>query len=288
MTVSARSGPDGQVAVAMSSYQALGFPFTLEGADDDLHARLRSLLRPLASPVADPEVQERLVLGRRDGEIVLTSDGSPPAAFAHEGQLVDHVQWLVNSRAIDEVSTRGTGLHAAALQRDGVTLLCPAASEDGKSTLAALMVRDGWTYLSDEAIEIEQSSGHLLPYPKAITLDPGSQRFFPEVRPRLEDTASWYVDPLAWGDRTPYRSAAPDAVVFCRFREGSALSLDGVAPGPAFMALAPATFHFRRGPERHMPLLGRLVRSTRVVRLTYGDPHQALRGVQLIAEGRTT
>jgi hypothetical protein len=288
MTVSARSDPDGQVAVATSSYQALGFTFTLEGADDDLHARLRTLLRPLASPDAQVEARERLVLARRDGEIVLTADGSPAAAFAHEGQLVDHVQWLVNSRVIDEVSTRGTGLHASALQRDGLTLLCPAASEHGKSTLAALMVRDGWTYLSDEAIEIDPSNGHLLPYPKAITLDPGSQRFFPEVRPRLDDTASWYVDPLAWGDRTPYRSAAPDAVVFCRFREGSALSLGDVAPGPAFMALAPTTFQFRRGPERHMPQLGRLVRSTRVVRMTYGDPDQALRGIQLLAEGRTT
>jgi hypothetical protein len=288
MTASARSDPDGQVAVGTSSYQALGFPFTLDGTDDDLHARLRTLLRPLASPVAQVEAQERFVLARRDGEIVLTSDGSPPAAFAHEGQLVDHLQWLVNSRVIDEVSTRGTGLHAAAVQRDGVTLLCPAASEHGKSTLAALMVRDGWTYLSDEAVEIEPSSGHLLPYPKAITLDPGSQRFFPEVRPRLDDTASWYVDPLAWGDRTPYRPAAPDAVVFCRYREGSTLSLDKVAPGPAFIALAPATFHFRRGPERHMPLLGRLVRSTGAVRMTYGDPDQALRGVQLLAHGRTT
>jgi hypothetical protein len=287
MTAFARSDPDGSVAVATSSYQALGFRFTLEGADDDLYARLRSLLRPLASPVADVEVQERLVFARRDGEIVLTSEGSSPDAFAHEGQLVDHLQWLVNSRVIDEVSTRGTGLHAAAVQRDGVTLLCPAASEHGKSTLAALMVRDGWTYLSDEAIEIEPSSGHLLPYPKAITLDSGSQRFFPEVRPRLDDTASWYVDPLAWGNRTPYQPSAPDTVVLCRFREGSALALDEVAPGPAFIALAPAIFHFRRGPERHMPLLGRLVRSTRVVRMTYGDPDQALRGVQLLAEGRT-
>jgi hypothetical protein len=287
MTVSTRSGTDGRATVATSSYQALGFPFTLQ-APDDLHARLQALLRPLASSVEDVEAQERFVLARRDGEIVLTSDGSPPAAFAHVGQLVDHLQWQVNSRVIDEVSTRGTGLHAAALQRDGMTLLCPAASEDGKSTLAALMARDGWTYLSDEAIEIEPSSGHLLPYPKAITLDAGSQRFFPEVRPRHDDTSSWYVDPLAWGARTPYRPAAPDVVVLCRFRAGSALSLEAVAPGPAFMALAPATFLFRRGPQRHMPILGQLVRTTRVVRMTYGDPDQALRGVQLVAEGGTT
>ena len=205
------------------------------------------MLRPLASPVADAEGWERFVVVRRDGLIALTSDCSPPAEFAHEGQLVDHLQWLVNSRAIDEVSTRGTGLHAAALQRDGLTLLCPAASEHGKSTLAALMVRDGWTYLSDEAIEIEPSSGHLLPYPKAITLDPGSQRFFPEVRPRLDDTASWYVDPLAWGDRPRYRSAAPDAVVFCHFR-------DGVGSLPGRRRARPGVHGARAG---HVPLPAR-------------------------------
>jgi hypothetical protein len=272
---------DDRDLLPVEGYRALGHWFQVGCDDPELADRIASLLAPLraagreASCVPAPE---QVRIGRGPDHVSFVAEHSA-LHLPSDGQVVDHLLWYVNSRAVDEVSARGTGFHAAALQRDGATLLCPAESGSGKSTLAAAMVRDGWTYLSDEAIEVDPRTGDLLPYPKPITLDPGVHHLFPEVRAVPADTESWYVDPAAWGERPGYLPCPPTAVVLPRFSAGSDLEVDVVPPGRAFMALAPTTFLFRRGPERNMRVLGRLVRGTPVYRLTYGSLEQSREGI---------
>jgi hypothetical protein len=269
-----------------NGYRALGHLFRVACDDPRLAERISSLLAPLLATEdagSDPAA-ERIGVTRAPDGVTFVAEGSE-LHLATDGQLIDHLLWYVNSRAVDDVSFRGTGFHAAAVQRDGATLLCPAPSGAGKSTLAAGMVRDGWSYLSDEAVELDGRTGDLVPYPKPITLDPGAHHLFPEVQTALTDTVSWYVDPRAWGERPDYSPAAPSAVVLPWFRAGSDLEVDVVPPGQAFMALAPTTFLFRRAPERNMHVLGRLVRSTPVFRLTYGSLDQCREGVAHILHG---
>jgi hypothetical protein len=268
-------------------YRGLGQSFQVTCAEPRLEARVRTLLAPLleTSPqlANGGRVVEHIKVAR-DGESWTFIAEQSDLGLSTEGLLLDHLLWYVNFRAIEDVASRGTGFHAAAVQRGPVTLLCAAESGSGKSTLAAALVRDGWTYLSDEAVEVVAETGHLLPYPKPITIDAGAQQFFPEVRPEAEDTASWYVDPRAWGDRPTYVSAGATAVVLPRYSDAEHLTIEALKPGPALMALAPATFHFRRGPERNLRALGRLVRSTPVFRLTYGSVEQSLDGVARVVE----
>jgi hypothetical protein len=266
------SAPEQAVA-----YRALGVGLTVASDDPVLGSRAHALLAPLRSDAVGEAVgRQSTVRLSRDGDgCVMRVDRRGPMWFPTDGALLDQLQWYLNSEVIDELSHRGTGFHACALQRGAVTLLCPAASESGKSTLAALLVRAGWSYLSDEAVELA-SDGRLLAYPKAITVDAGSQPFFPEVRPAHQDTASWYVDPGAWGRRPAAVPARPTIVLLPSFVVGSSPMVRLLTPGAAVLALASTTFIFRRDPERNLRALGGLVRSVPVLAMEYSTPEGAL------------
>lgn len=282
------SSPSRQSAVGDlgTSYEALDFRFAVTCDEPILGSRLAALFRPVQRAAAEAlqAARQDIAIRRNGGGFSIEIDGILDPGIRTAGEVLDHLQWHVNSQVIDRVSQRGTGFHAAALQRDGVTLLCPAESGSGKSTLAAALVRDGWTYLSDEAVEIDPAAGQLVPYPKAITLDPGAQHLFPEVRPEVADTQSWYADPDAWGPRAAYVPSAPTVVLLPRFALGGGLLVDSLAAGPALLALAQSTFHFRRGPERNLRRLGRMVRTTPVYSLRYESLDLALEGVRRVLD----
>jgi hypothetical protein len=105
----------------------------------------------------------------RDGEIVVL-DVPPGDAVA---TLVWDVNRLAAERSGEYLLFHSGGLEAA----EGVGLLVPAASGSGKSTLTAGLARAGLGYLSDELVALELDGavpGRLLPYPKPITVKPGS------------------------------------------------------------------------------------------------------------------
>lgn len=78
---------------------------------------------------------------------------------------------------IAERSTRCLALHAGAVSHaDGRTVVLPALSGDGKSTLTAELVTSGWNYLSDEAAGIDLVDLHLHPYAKPLVLDATSRQ----------------------------------------------------------------------------------------------------------------
>src|SRR5262249_58546343 len=75
------------------------------------------------------------------------------------------------------------GIHAGGVALDGTAVALPAAMESGKSTLTAGLVRAGYAYLTDEAVMLDWETSAVIPFPKPISLDPGSWRLFPELAP---------------------------------------------------------------------------------------------------------
>lgn len=93
---------------------------------------------------------------------------------------------LVNERKLD-AEPELLHLHSAAVARDGTVVVLPARSGGGKSSLAAALVRAGWTYLTDEQVAIDPATSRVLPYPRPITLRSGSWASFPELGPWVDD-----------------------------------------------------------------------------------------------------
>ncbi len=92
------------------------------------------------------------------------------------GDAAGWLMWDVN-RLAAELSGEHLLFHSGGLEADGIGILVPAASGSGKSTLTAGLARAGLGYLSDELVALELDGavpGRLLPYPKPITVKPGS------------------------------------------------------------------------------------------------------------------
>jgi hypothetical protein len=65
-------------------------------------------------------------------------------------------------------------------------LVFAGVMEAGKTTLVAGLVRAGFGYLTDEAGAIERETLLIQPYPKPLSLEPGSWPLFPELEPQAD------------------------------------------------------------------------------------------------------
>ncbi len=122
------------------------------------------------------------------GTVDVTRDGEVVARGQRNGDAVGWVVWDVN-RAAAEASGDYLLFHAGALEAGGTGVLVPGASGSGKSTLVAGLARAGLGYLTDELAALDMASGELLPYPKPITVKPGSFTALPTWTRRPDSTS---------------------------------------------------------------------------------------------------
>lgn len=61
-------------------------------------------------------------------------------------------------------------VHAAVVEKNGVTCLLPGTPGSGKSTLCAGLVCKGWRLLSDEMALVSLSTGNIFPIPRPVSL----------------------------------------------------------------------------------------------------------------------
>ena len=87
------------------------------------------------------------------------------------------------NRAAADAGADNLLFHSGAVEADGTGVLLPGASGSGKSTLTAGLVRAGLGYLTDELAALHMTSGKLVPYPKPITVKPGSFAALADIGP---------------------------------------------------------------------------------------------------------
>lgn len=104
-------------------------------------------------------------------------------------------------------------LHAAGLVRNGIGYLLLGESGSGKSSTALSLVRQGWHYVSDDAILVRPSADGIeaLTFRRHFYLDPVLAHQFPEIAPHLKGSAM--------GDHTK-RFLDVETVYPGRFRPG--------------------------------------------------------------------
>ncbi len=133
----------------------------------------------------------------------------------------------------------------------------PAASGSGKSTLTAGLARAGLGYMSDELVALELDGaepGRLLPYPKPITVKPGSFTVLSDMAPGLAGdgpaglaaSEGWFGESdVEWqvpvGDGTGRRVGTPCPPAFVivpRYDPAAGTSLKRLSETEAFFTLA--------------------------------------------------
>lgn len=282
--MSPRSGPDvltGTLDTARWSYtthtfRALGHRFAVRSTDDDLGRLFDGLYRPCAVPgqpdtwysvvTTDPESLQR----------ELYVDDQRVGCLDRPSWLVRWLTWHVNHRVI-ECTDDHVLLHAAVAARDGVGVVLPAASEAGKTTLVAGLVRAGYDYLSDEAAAIDPATLQIAPYPKPLAIDRGSWEVLADFAPDEAEVArgyherQWLVNPASVRPDAISGPVPASIVVFPRFERGAATTCEPVRRSEALLEALRHTFRFHDAGRRNLEVLARTLRGAYCYRLVTGN-----------------
>lgn len=207
-------------------------------------------------------------------------------------QLQTFLIWLINSRAVEWLSEDHLLFHAGTVAFGQAGIILPGQSGSGKSTLTAALIAQGFSYFSDEVALIDPESGSLLPFAKAVKLEPAS---LPILASRYPALARFNGDPAHVGTRATYLRPPDDAwpsgpvpvthVVFPRYVSGAPTTLVEVSRTESFARLLAhsfsATTHAARGVQQIVRLLPRWA----CYELTVGELDDAVSQLLVLAGG---
>lgn len=268
---------DGGVPHRTSAYRALGFNFGVRCTDPILVHYLESLFEPFqvsGEPMTWYSFGEFAEAG---GPLyVLYCDDVLLDTHREPSQLFSTLLWHVNRRVVADSQDRLL-IHASAVTFEDAALIFPAPMEAGKTTLAAGLLRSGFAYCTDETVAIDPESGFIEPFPRALSVDPGSWRVLADMRPTVPPGVERY---LANQWQVPPASIRKDAiagptrigfVVTPRYRSGTSTQLELLPRAEAVKELAEHAFNFHRFGASGLRLLARVVRNATCRRLAIGD-----------------
>lgn len=270
-------------------YRALGHDFAVRTTDAALAQYLELVLRPLAATGRARRLYSVTGHHHGQGSYSLFLDGSKvldapsPEAMCHV--LLGHV----NQEAVRQTPTHVI-LHASAAEHRGRALVFPARSESGKTTLVAGLVRAGFGYFTDEAAAIHPGTLVVEPYPKSLSIDPGSWSLFPELEPPVPAALrhfvglQWHVDPCSIRAGACAGAARPAFVIAPHFVAGARTRLEPLSRADALVLLVEGAFNARSHGRAGVEALAAMVHTSQCRRLVMGDLHDAVRLVGELVE----
>ena len=267
--------PAGDVGAleTLGPYAGLGHTFVVRLADGPLRRYLAHVLRELET---DRHPAEHVYTVVSDGVLTwLLVDGEPRSRFTDDTRVAAYLEWHVNQGAI--ASPEGSVvLHASGVSMRGRVVAMPAPMDAGKSTLVTALVRRGLDYVTDEALAFDPTSLAVRPYPKAVTLEPGSFAVFPELEPTDPDHLPYLADRwrLLPSDIRPGARVAAGTlvgVVSPRYQAGTGCTVEHLAPADAFLLLLENTFEASLADEVCLTALVRVARRVPCLRVVYSD-----------------
>lgn len=184
-------------------------------------------------------------------------------------------------------------LHSAVLERGGRVLVLPAPPGSGKSTLCAALMLNGWRLLSDEMALLDPVSGLVTPCPRPVSLKNESievirgRALGASFGPVARDTMKGTVAHMRISAQSLARAgelARPAWVVFPRFKNMAALSVQDRPKAHALVELASNSFNHHVHGRTGFQALARLVDECGCHDLEYGDLDEALAWFSALAD----
>lgn len=255
-------------------------PFRVSTEWSRLSTLLAPVTTPLRRPCPDPTSHYRILKSpHAQLSAALYHDDRRVAVARRPESLIRHITWHINRRMIESSCVDHVVLHAAAATRGGITVILPGGQEHGKTTTVAGLLREGYDYVTDEAVAIDPRTLAVLTFPKALSIDDGAWSLFPQCRPEQHTagTTQWQVPAERLGGRSLHGVVRrPKVVVFPEYVAGTATRASALSPGQAVRRLAECTFGFADRPARNLDVLARVVSGATTAHLRIGSLDDAV------------
>lgn len=247
----------------------------------------------LSGPPGGP-AGDAITLRRGEGGAFLVEDAG--GARCYEGHdAAEALEILVRSANQSVLSSAQADLllvHGGAVQRGKSTVILPAASEAGKSTLTAGLVAAGWAYGTDDIVAIDPTTSLVHPYPRPICLDPGSHYLFakhqPEIDPEWQSMLSrqWHltVDELAPDGPGVAQPRLATHIVFPRYEAGAETQLTPLTRPQALLDLLQLRLRDAESERSTFEILAPIVASSSCHRLVVGRLDAAVSELEAVVD----
>ena len=181
-------------------------------------------------------------------------------------------------------------LHASAVERDGRVLLMTGLSGSGKSTLAAMLGETGnWRFMGDEFALLDTQSGHILPFPRMVSLKneaiavmlgiAPAHRFGPLLRDTPKGDIRHLVPP-ADAVAAMRESGPPALLLYPRF--GYAAEVRPIGREENFIRLTQASTNYVALGEDAFGALTRLVGEVPTLAFDFTDGAEAMARIEAL------
>lgn len=261
--------------------------------------RIGSLLAPFRA--TGPVDHHYLLVVRPDSRVDVLLDRQQLVTADSRDHAVAWLLWHV-SQAVVDASGEYLLIHAAAVEAATGAMVLPAPPNAGKTTLTVALIRAGFGYLTDEVVALSAESERVLPFPRPLTLEPGSLAALADLDPAA---SSWTADPEAPAITSPEevapewwhvpaagirpdpfgQSSPPRVVVFPRYRPGVPTRLEPLGAAEAVLELATNTFNLDRHGGLGLALLARIAQRCSCFRLDVSELDEACRLLLAVAGG---
>jgi hypothetical protein len=280
--------PDQGWAHCTPNFRALSYRFAVCCDDEALGRHIETLLSSLRDPgdegaAASGAPHRYTLTSGASGILDLARDGELLRAGLRRPDAIDWLVWDVNRGAAE--TSEHLLFHAGGLEAAGLGVLVPGPSGSGKSTLTAGLTRSGLQYLSDELVAFELATGRLLPYPKPITLKPGSFTALPELAPPGDGpfdsgSSAERERQVPVGAGTAQRVGVPCEAAFIvvpRYDPGGVTVMDPLSETETFFTLALNAVNLIPHHTAGTEALGQLAARCECFRLSFSDLEEACR-----------
>lgn len=288
---------EGRASIGLEEFgpfAALDWRFTVRCASDALQDELRWFLEPLRSVEPDDSASATPV-GRYLVDVPVDSSSRSIHVYLDDvfafsapagREALEILQADVAFRAVS-LSEGVVVFHAAAVCRSGITMILPAESGSGKTSLAAALVASGWTFITDELAAVEVESHSMIPFRRAIVVSVEVAQTIgmtseSRAGARSRDTRTWVFDPReleAFGRARPLPAsdtvAVPTLVVAPKFVPGADLEITEMSPLETFRHLVDTRFSGTVSTGDGLALAAELANKAAGWRIVHGDAARA-------------
>lgn len=267
---------DPEWAHQTSRLLGLDFDFAVRTTDRALGGYLDGVFGSLVA-AGRPARLYSLSVEDRPSRACLRLDDSVVYENSAPEMVVAHLLWHVNRQVVQASSPRYHLFHAAAASYGSAGVLFPAAPDSGKTTLVTALVAAGLAYLTDEAAAVDPDSLRVHPFPKALSLDPGSWPLFPGLCPVVQPPAEryighqWQVSPGSVREGAVGIPCVPRYVIAPTYRRGADTESRRLSTVEATVVLARNSFNLADAPRRALEVCAAVARSSACWTLTVGD-----------------